>query len=278
MKTTLEEVKKFNIQNRNKVRGGVIDKPVTIQEKMRWLNIYEIPWCDEYSMPLKSVCSDKLLVKEYASKVLETNIGVETLMVYNTPQEIELDALPNEFILKVNHNSGGTIVCRDKSAFNKTDAISKLSYWLRDDFAFRNGFESHYHWIDRKIFVEKLMRDDKQQNSLFDYKFWCFNGEPKLYTINDGHGHGDIMYYKMDGSEWNLYGVKNHTEYKKPINFNLMVEYAKKLAQPFKFVRVDFYEVSGKVYLGEMTFVPGAAMFHYKNRNDDVKVGNMLKL
>lgn len=278
MKTTIEEVKNFNIKNKCKVHGGVIEKPITIQEKMRWLNIYEIPWSDEYHMPLKSVCSDKLLVKDYANKVLGTNIGVDTLAVYDTPQEIKWNELPNEFILKVNHNSGGTIVCRDKSAFNKTDAISKLSYWLRDDFAFRNGFESHYHWIDRKIFVEKLMRDDKQQNSLFDYKFWCFNGEPKLYTINDGHGHGDIMYYKMDGSEWNLYGVKNHTEYKKPINFNLMVEYAKKLAQPFKFVRVDFYEVSGKVYLGEMTFVPGAAMFHYKNRNDDVKVGNMLKL
>ena len=278
MKTTLEEVKKFNIQNKNKVHGGVVNNPVTIQEKMRWLNIYEIPWSNEYNMPLKSVCSDKLLVKEYVSKVLGINIGVETLGVYNTPQEIRWSELPNEFILKVNHNSGGTIVCRDKSTFNKSDAVSKLSYWLKDDFAFRNGFESHYHWIDRKIFVEKLMKDEKQQGSLFDYKFWCFNGEPKLYTINDGHGHGDIMYYRMDGTEWNLYGVKNHANYRKPINFNIMVEYAKKLARPFKFVRVDFYEVGGKVYLGELTFVPGAAMFHYKDRKNDVEVGDMLKL
>ena len=113
---------------------------------------------------------------------------------------------------------------------------------------------------------------------LLDYKFWCFNGEPKIWTINSGFGHGDIMYYKMDGSEWNLYNVKSHSEYVKPMQFNTMVEYAKKLSEPFKFVRVDFYEFNGNVLLGEMTFTPGAFGFKYANDTDNYEVGKLLEL
>ena len=151
-----------------------------------------------------------------------------------------------------------------------------MNRWLKDDFAFRNGFEAHYHDIKHKIFVEEYMNDGHK--TLHDYKFWCFNGEPKIWTINDGNGHGDIMYYKMDGSEINLYGVKHHNDYKKPINFNKMVEYASKLSESFKFVRVDFYEIKNKIYLGEMTFMPGAAKFKYKKKEYDIMVGEMLEL
>jgi len=114
--------------------------------------------------------------------------------------------------------------------------------------------------------------------SLFDYKFWCFNGEPKMYTINDGNGHGDIMYYTIDGQEFNLYNVPKHNDYAKPKQFDKMVEYAKILSKPFKFVRVDFYEINDEVYLGELTFTPGANYFRYKNPTDEIKVGNMLEL
>ena len=275
---TQKEVLDFNIANKSKVYGGVIDNPKTIQEKLRWLNIYEVPWSEDYNMPLKSVCADKLLMKEYVKNLLRIDICVPTIAVYNNTKEIEWDKLPNKFIIKVNHNSGGTLICKDKNKFDKNNCISKLNYWMNDDFAFRNGFESHYHWIDRKIIVEELLEDENQKDSLYDYKFWCFNGEPKLYTINDGHGHGDIMYYKMDDSEYNLYNIQNNLKYKKPKNFDLMVSYSKIISETFKFVRVDFYEVNNQVYLGEITFVPGAAMFKYKLNGADLEVGNMLKI
>lgn len=278
MKTTLDGVKKFNMSNKSRMIGSLLDNPKTIQEKLRWLNIYDIPWSNDYSMPLKSVCTDKLLMKKYIQNILGEDISVPTLFVYNNINEIEWDKLPNKFIIKCNHDSGSTIVCKDKSKFDKANCILKLNKWISTDFTFRNGFESHYHWIDRKIIVEQLLEDEKQKESLYDYKFWCFNGEPKLYTINDGHGHGDIMYYKMDDSEYNLYNIHNNSKYKKPNNFNLMVEYSKKLSKLFKFVMVDFYEVNNKVYLGELTFTPGACVFNYKNPEDNILVGDMLKI
>lgn len=278
MKTTLDDVKKFNMSNKSRMNGSLLDNPKTIQEKLRWLNIYDIPWSDEYSMPLKSVCTDKLIMKKYIQNILGEDISVPTLFVYNNINEIEWDKLPNNFIIKCNHDSGSTIVCKDKSKFDKANCILKLNKRLSIDYTFRSGFESHYHWIDRKIIVEELLEDENQKESLYDYKFWCFNGEPKLYTINDGHGHGDIMYYKMDDSEYNLYNIHNNSKYKKPNNFNLMVDYSKKLSKLFKFVRVDFYEVNNKVYLGELTFTPGACVFNYKNPEDNILVGDMLKI
>ena len=283
MKTTLDNVKKFNMSNKSRMIGSLLDNPKTIQEKLRWLNIYDIPWSDDYSMPLKSVCTDKLLMKKYIQNFLGEDISVPTLFVYNNINEIEWDKLPNKFIIKCNHDSGSTIVCKDKSKFDKANCILKLNKWMSMDFAFRNGFESHYHWIDRKIIVEELLEDENQKDSLYDYKFWCFNGEPKFFTINDGHGHGNINHYKMDKSPYKeIERVDIKPDYSKnykiPYNFDLMVKYSKKLSKLFKFVRVDFYEVNNKVYLGELTFTPGACVFNYKNPEDNILVGDMLKI
>ena len=283
MKTTLDDVKKFNISNKSRMIGSLLDNPKTIQEKLRWLNIYDIPWSADYSMPLKSVCTDKLLMKKYIQNILGEDISVPTLFVYNNINEIEWDKLPNKFIIKCNHDSGSTIVCKDKSKFDKANCILKLNKWMSMDFAFRNGFESHYHWIDRKIIVEELLEDENQKDSLYDYKFWCFNGEPKFFTINDGHGHGNINHYKMDKSPYKeIERVDIKPDYSKnykiPYNFDLMVKYSKILSNAFKFVRVDFYEVNNKVYLGELTFTPGACVFNYKNPEDNILVGDMLKI
>ena len=244
-------------------------QPKTIQDKLAWLNIYDVN-------PLKTKCADKLGVREYSKEVLGEDICIPVINVYDNTKQINWGELPQKFVIKCNHGSGMNIIVKDKSKLNKQDAIRRLNTWMNDDFAFRVGFEAHYHDIKHKIFVEEYMNDGHE--TLHDYKFWCFNGEPKLWTINNGNGHGDIMYYRMDGSEYNLYGVKHHNDYKKPVNFDKMVEYAKRLSEPFKFVRVDFYEINGEVYLGEMTFTPGACNFKYKNPIDNIKVGEMLKL
>ena len=117
--------------------------------------------------------------------------------IYNNVDDITFDDLPEQFVIKCNHGSGMNIIVKNKSLLDIKSTKKKLSTWMNTDFAFQNGFEMHYHNIERKIFIEEYKSDEAQKESLYDYKFWCFNGEPKLYTINDGHGHGDIMYYKI---------------------------------------------------------------------------------
>lgn len=246
-----------------------LEHPVTIQDKLAWLNIYD-------ENPLKTYCADKIKLHDFCKEKLGEDLCIPIIKVYDKTDEINWDELPEQFVIKCNHGSGMNIIVKDKAQLDIKGSIVMLNKWMRTDFSTVNGFEAHYHDIERKIFVEKYMNDGHE--TLHDYKFWCFNGVPKIYTINDGNGHGDIMYYKMDGTEYNLYGVKKHQEYKKPELFDDMVSISKKLSDPFKFVRVDLYEINGQIYLGEMTFTPGACAFKYKNDEDNKKVGDLLEL
>lgn len=249
-----------------------LDNPVTIQEKINWLKIYD-------STPLKTKCADKIQVHDYCKEKLGEDICIPIIKVYNSTSEINWDELPQQFVMKCNHGSGMNIIVKDKSTLDKADAIRKLNRWMSEDFSFKVCYEMHYHDIPRKIFVEEYKTDKNQTASLYDYKFWCFNGEPKFYTINDGHGHGDIIYYSMDDKIIDPYDAYNGTQsYEKPLNFNKMVEYSKLLSKDFKFVRVDFYEVDGKIYLGELTFTPGAGWFKYKKTEYNKIFGDMLDL
>lgn len=251
-----------------------LDAPETIQEKLMWLNIYDAD-------PLKSDCADKLKVKDYARNVLGVDIAVPTIAEWDNAADIDFSLLPDRFVLKCNHGSGMNIIVRDKSQLNEQDARNRLNAWMNDDFSMRNGFESHYHWIERRVFAEELLGDGT--GNLKDYKFWCFNGEPKFWTINDGNGHGQWMkFYDMNQ---NLLNFKRRDfmsepgfEIEQPKAFEILKRYATKLSSEFKFVRVDFYELNDKIYLGEMTFTPGAFFFKFVNPDDEIKIGNMLQL
>lgn len=140
-----------------------------------WLNIYDAD-------PLKSDCADKLKVKEYARNILGVEIGVPTIKVWDNANDIDFSELPERFVLKCNHGSGMNIIVQDKSKLNEDDARQKLNRWMNDDFSMRNGFESHYHWIERKFFAEEFI-EVEGQNDIPDYKFLCFNGEPKFMQI-----------------------------------------------------------------------------------------------
>lgn len=258
---------------RNGVSINLIN-PKTIQDKLAWLNIYE-------TNPLKVQCADKVLVHDYVKEVLGEDICIPILRVYDNTNQINWDELPNRFVLKCNHGSGMNIIVKDKSKLDKGAAISKLNKWMTNDFSMRNGFEAHYHDIKHKIFAEEYK--ENKSDGLFDYKFWCFNGEPKFYTINDGNGHGKWMkFYDM---KQNVLPYKRtdftgepSIKVPQPTNFERMAEIAKKLASKFTFVRVDFYEVDGQIYLGELTFTPGAFFFKYVNPADNLKIGNLLTL
>lgn len=251
-----------------------LDNPTTIQEKLMWLNVYD-------TNPLKVMCADKIKVHEYCKEKLGEDICVPIIKTYDKVEDINWGELPQQFVIKCNHGSGMNIIVKDKKKLDVQDSIKRLKFWMGDDFTFRNGFEAHYHDIPHKIFVEKYMNDGNE--TLYDYKFWCFNGKPKIYTINDGNGHGKWMtFYDMNQNMLPYKRVDFRGEppsnIQQPSQFSLMEKYGEILSKDFMFVRVDFYEIGGKVYLGELTFTLGVCLFKYSDEKYDKEVGKMLKL
>lgn len=252
--------------------GYNLDNPVTIQDKLNWMKIYD-------STPLKTRCADKIQLHDYCKEKLGVDLCIPIIKTYDKVGDINWDELPNQFVIKCNHGSGMNIIVKDKSTLNIADAERRLQGFMNDDFAFHVGYEMHYHDIPHRIFAEEYMSDEGQKQSLYDYKFWCFNGEPKFYTINTGNGHGNILYYWMNGEPFDPYGLfNNKNPFKQPKTFDKMVAYAKVLSEPFMFVRVDFYEINERTYLGELTFEPGAALFKYKNPEYNKIMGDMLEI
>lgn len=240
----------FNLQHIDKMTRFVsgqgvrcnLDAPETIQEKLMWLNIYDAD-------PLKSDCADKLKVKEYARRVLGTDIAVPTIAVWTSAQDIDFSVLPDCFVLKCNHGSGMNIIVRDKSQLNEQDARNRLNAWMNDDFSMRNGFESHYHWIERKVFAEEFISIPEAQD-VPDYKFICMNSEPVyLQIFSERFSAGRRMrYYDMNLNRLDLsrrdFSTGGDAVDIMPKHFDLMKRYAKLLSNGFKFVRVDFYEAN----------------------------------
>ena len=251
-----------------------LDKPVTIQDKINWLKLYD-------STPLKTRCADKIRIHDYCKEKLGVDLCIPIIRVFNKVEEIDWKSLPNQFVIKCNHGSGMNIIVRDKSKLNIRDTVAKLRKFMADDFAYHVGYEMHYHDIPHKIFVEEYKEDEGQKSSLYDYKFWCFNGTPRFMTITDGNGHGDMSFYDMEFRKMDIARTdfkEPKTSFKKPVNFEKMIEYSRKLSEDFLFVRVDFYEVSGKLYLGELTFTPGAGFMKFRDKKYDKIIGDMLSL
>ena len=232
--------------------------------------------------PLKTKCADKIKVHDYCEEKLGKDICVPIIKIYNKTDEINWEELPDRFVIKCNHGSGMNIIVKDKKLLNKQDAVNKLNIWMRTDFAFQNGYEYHYHDIERKIFAESFIGKDK--GDLVDYKFSCFNGVPKILQVMCDRYSGRLRlnYYDMDFKP--LYCSRNdhpanyNITDEKPNGFDLMVGYSKILSKDFKYVRVDFYEVNGVVYLGELTFTPGSGFFKYNDDKWSLLFGEWLDL
>lgn len=251
-----------------------LDNPVTIQDKINWMKLYD-------STPLKTHCADKIQVHDYCKEKLGVDLCIPILKIYEKVEDINWSELPNKFVIKCNHGSGMNIIVRDKTKLDIKETEKKLQKFMNDDFAFHVGYEMHYHDIRHKIFVEEYKEDASQKSSLLDYKFWCFDGDPKFMTIGDGNGHGGMNYYDMNFFKVDIKRPEFKemaVEPEKPKNFNLMIEYSKKLSYDFPLVRVDFYEINGILYLGGLTFTPGAGFFKFQNPRYDRLLGDMITI
>lgn len=248
-----------------------LENPKTLTEKIQWLKVYD-------SSFLKTYCADKILLHDYCESKLGKDICIPIISTYDKPEQIEWNKLPNKFVIKCNHGSGYNIIVEDKTKLNKTEVNSKLNKWLNENYALF-GAELHYYNIKRKILIEEYK--ESIDNDLVDYKFWCFNGEPKYFSIGAGHGHGSLNYYDFNMKLYPYQRLDYHCDrnikWNKPSRFDEMMDIAKILSKDFKFVRVDFYEINKKVFLGELTFTPGDGYFKFEG-NGDLSVGEMLDL
>lgn len=253
-----------------------IDNPKTLSEKLQWLKIYD-------STYLKAYCADKITVREYCKEKLGVDLFIPIIKVYDNPKDIEWEILPKKFVIKCNHGSAMNIIVKDKSTIDKNKIEKTLTKWLSIKYG-DLSYELFYNLIEPKILIEQYM-EDKSNGCLTDYKFMCFNGEIKYMQVVNERGTNKLRfnYYTPDfvpmkDVSWNAHPADYTKIDKKPKNFESMKEYATKLCDEFKLVRVDFYEINDKLYLGELTFIPASGRLTYKNPKTNLEFGNFLKL
>lgn len=253
-----------------------LSNPQTFNEKLQWLKLYDRK--PEYTMMV-----DKYKVREYIKEELGEEYLIPLLGVWDKAEDINFNKLPNRFVLKCNHNSGlGMYICKDKSKLteNQIKAIRKnLAKGLQQDY-YLTGREWPYKNVPRKIIAEKYMEDETGQ--LRDYKFYCFNGEPKIIMINSDREIGKTKadYFDMDFNWLDLKWGYEHALVKplKPINFEKMKELAVVLSKNIPELRVDFYEVNNKIYFGELTFFDGSGFDKIEPKEWDKIFGDWIKL
>lgn len=227
----------------------------TYNEKIQWLKLYE-------STPLKTKLADKYLVREYVQDRIGKQYLIPLLGVWDAFDDIDFDALPDQFVLKCNHGCGYNLVVKDKSSFDRESAKKKFDRWMKRNYAFVScRLELHYKDIKPRIIAEKYI--EQMDGNLYDYKIHVFDGIPKIIQVI---GDRDLLHHKAKEAffdpDWNQVDLMYHTyeQYtelpEKPNNLKEMLQAASTLGSGFRYVRVDLYDISGEIKFGEMTFAP----------------------
>lgn len=250
-----------------------LDNPTLFSEKLAWYKLHD-------KRKLMELVANKYTVREYITQCGYSNLLNDVLGVFTSVSDIEFDNLPDKFVLKGTHGSGFNIIVRDKSKLNKIQTKLMLWTWLHQNIAW-SGREWVYMDMPRHIIAEKYLDDG--DGDLRDYKFYCFNGEPRLMQLEIGRDTaGNIRnFYDMD---WNLMPFGKAMPHRpdvvvpKPNKFEEMKKIAKDLCKPFQYVRVDFYLVGDKIFFGELTFFPAGGAPDFVPSEYDKVVGDMWKL
>lgn len=253
-----------------------LDDPKTYNEKLQWLKLYD-------RKPLYTQLVDKYAVREYISE----KIGEDYLIPlvggpWDSVDEIDFDSLPEAFVLKTTHDSGGVVICRDKQSFDIEAAKQKLEKRLRRNFYWA-GREWPYKNVKPRIIAEKYMADENCAE-LRDYKFYCFGGEAKvMFIVTDRMEKNEptkFTFFDMDFNKlpFEQSGPNDKRELEKPRAFEEMKKLAGKLSQGFPQVRVDLYDINGKIYFGELTFFDSSGGARFEPREWDEILGSWIEL
>lgn len=256
-----------------------LKNPQTFTEKLQWLKLYN-------RKPEYTKMVDKYAVKEYVAKKIGEEYIIPTLGVWDKPEDIDWDLLPNQFVLKTTHGGGGSgvVICKDKATFDKASAIAKLKESMASDI-YSGLREWPYKDVPRRIIAEKFLAPEKSPapNDLPDYKFFCFNGKVKFFKVDFGRFvEHHANYYSPEGEllEFGEQGLEPDPNYpiELPNNLKEMISLAEKLSANEPFLRVDLFNVNGNIYFGELTFYPASGMLPWTTEEADMKIGKYLKL
>lgn len=253
-----------------------LKNPQTFNEKLQWLKLYD-------RNPLYTTLVDKYAVRQYIAE----KIGEEYLIPlvggpWKNAEEIDFDALPEQFVLKCNHDSGGVIVCKDKSRLDVEAAKALLNKRLNINFYYASR-EWPYKNVEPCIIAEKYMVDESGED-LRDYKWHCFNGVPRFLLIATDRTAADVptkyTFFDMDYSMLPFYRGGPHADKSipKPGTFDKMKQLAELLSADFPHLRVDMYDINGKVYFGELTLYPGSGKMPFDPPVWDETIGGWLTL
>lgn len=250
-----------------------LNNPKTFNEKLQWLKLYD-------RNPIYTSMVDKYEVRNYIKEKVGDEYLIPLIGVWDSFDEINFEKLPNQFVLKCTHDSGGVVICRNKNEFDVESARKKINKSLKKNF-YNNTKEWPYKNIKPRIICEKFMVDESGVE-LKDYKFFCFNGEPKaLFVATDRGKDTRFDFFDMNFNKIPI--TKNHyknsnKKISKPIGFEKMIELSKKLSSGIPHVRVDFYNVNGQIYFGELTFYHFSGFEKFEPEKYDEIFGSWLKL
>lgn len=252
-----------------------LENPRTFNEKLQWLKLYDRD-------KLYTTMVDKCEVKNYVANIIGSQYVIPTLGVWNHFDEIDFTKLPEQFVLKCTHDSGGVVICKDVHYFDRTAAKEKLENHLKHNYYYA-GREWPYKNVKPRIIAETYM-EDASEKALNDFKFFCFDGVVKaLFIATERQNKNAETCFDFFDAEFRHLDIRNgHPNAKitpqRPEQFELMKSLAEKLSKGFPELRVDFYQVNGKVYFGELTFSHWNGFTPFEPEKWDLTFGNWITL
>lgn len=250
-----------------------LKNPQTFNEKLQWLKLYN-------RNPEYSKMVDKYEAKKYVASITGEEYIIPTYGVYDNFDEIDFDALPNQFVLKCTHGSGDVVICRDKASFDIEAARKKLTKSLKTNY-YKISREWPYKNVKPRIIAEKFL--DNQGGDLNDYKMMCFGGKMKCSFVCSDRFSNEGLCVTFFDLDWNVMPFERDHPRKesgipRPQKYEEMIALAEKLSQDLIFTRIDFYEIGGLVYFGEITLFPGGGFERFTPEEWDYTIGSWMEL
>ncbi len=268
-----------DIEYLNKLGNIIFDykfdcqNPKTFNEKLNWLKLYD-------QKDIYTTMVDKYAAKEYINNVVGQEVTIPTLAVFDTAESLDISDLPNSFVLKVTHDSGGIIICKDKNTFDLPKVRKMLKKMLSKNY-YTQTKEWPYKNVQPRIIAEPYMVDESGYE-LKDYKFFCLNGKVEYIEVDFNR----FIEHKLNPYDRNWQPLnfcdKSKNDYSanisRPIKLDEMINVAEKLSEKMSFLRVDMYSIKDKFYVGELTLYPGSGFIEFNPQNVDFELGKKLKL
>lgn len=253
-----------------------LNSPKTYTEKLQWLKLHD-------HNPLYTTLVDKYAVKKWVSDIIGEEYVIPTLGVWDKPEDIDWNSLPNQFVLKCTHDCGGLVICRDKATLDKDSAMVKLRKSLKFDY-YLAGREWPYKNVPRRIIAEQFIESKPENKDLPDYKWYCFNGEPKFcQVIQERSTKETIDFFDLEWKHQEFVGLNENADNaivtpKRPANLKTHIRIAKELSKNTTFARIDLYDVNDRQYFGEVTLYPACGFGKFRPEQYNDILGKMLTL